>query len=81
MEEVHPVAKNGIKLWNAISRTLHWLAGSFIFCEANAFRKVGGFSQELFAAEELDLSRARRVARLKLGQVAGRKHLVSRGGS
>ena len=33
------------------------MAGSFIFCEANAFREVGGFSNELFAGEEIDLSR------------------------
>ena len=50
--------------WNLLSRRLRWLAGSFIFCEAAAFRKVGGFSNELFAAEELDLSRRlKRLAR------------------
>ena len=37
------------------------LAGSFIFCDAAAFRKVGGFSQGLFAGEELDLSRRLRL--------------------
>jgi glycosyltransferase involved in cell wall biosynthesis len=59
-----PWANLGVKLWNFISRTLHWLAGSFIFCEAAAFREVGGFSHELFAAEELDLSRRlKRLAR------------------
>ena len=50
--------------WNRISRSLRWLAGSFIFCEAGAFRRVGGFSQALYAAEELDLSRRlKRLAR------------------
>ena len=40
------------------------LAGSFIFCEARAFRQVGGFSNELFAGEEIDLSRRlKRLAR------------------
>ena len=33
------------------------LAGSFIFVETAAFRKLGGFSHELFAAEELELSK------------------------
>ena len=43
--------------WNLISRCGRYLAGSFIFCEAAAFRQVGGFSLELFASEELDLSK------------------------
>ena len=45
-----------IPLWNALSRLKRWAAGSFVFCEANAFRELGGFSQELYAAEELDFS-------------------------
>ncbi len=44
------------RLWNFVSRRLRLLAGSFIFCEAAAFRKAGGFSNELFVAEELDLT-------------------------
>jgi hypothetical protein len=44
-------------LWNGVSRAGTLLAGSFIFCEAAAFREVGGFSVELFAGEELALSR------------------------
>ena len=40
------------------------MAGSFIFCETAAFREIGGFNQELFASEELDLSRRlKRLAR------------------
>lgn len=46
-----------VALWNATSRLLRWAAGSFMFVEAAAFRAVGGFSEELFAAEEIDLSR------------------------
>jgi glycosyltransferase involved in cell wall biosynthesis len=50
--------------WNAISRTLRLAAGSFIFCEARAFRDVGGFSLELYATEELELfTRFKRLAR------------------
>src|SRR5439155_9951135 len=64
LERNYPMANLGVKLWNGISRCLHWLAGSFIFCEASAFRQVGGFSSELFAAEEIDLSkRLKRLAR------------------
>jgi glycosyltransferase involved in cell wall biosynthesis len=46
-----------VALWNGISRTLRWAAGSFFFCEARAFRELGGFSEALYAAEEIDLSR------------------------
>lgn len=44
-------------LWNGLSRACRWLAGSFIFCDAAVFRSLGGFSHELYASEELDLSR------------------------
>lgn len=43
--------------WNALSRTMKWAAGSFLFCRAAAFRTLGGFSMELYAAEEIALSR------------------------
>ena len=50
--------------WNLISRTVGWLAGSFIFCERAAFQRVGGFSHALYAGEEIDLSRRlKRLAR------------------
>jgi len=60
----YPLGGCFLALWNCISRRLKWLAGSFIFCDAAAFRSVGGFNNELFAAEELDLSRRfKRLAR------------------
>jgi glycosyltransferase involved in cell wall biosynthesis len=46
-----------VALWNATSRLLRWAAGSFMFCEAAAFRTLGGFSEELYAAEEIDFAR------------------------
>jgi len=50
--------------WNTISRRMRWAAGSFMFCEAAAFREAGGFSQELYATEEIDLfRRLKRIAR------------------
>lgn len=53
-----------IGTWNALSRIMHWAAGSFIFCEAAAFRAVGGFSEALYASEEVELSRRlKRIAR------------------
>jgi len=62
----YPVGNLITGLWNGISRVGKLLAGSFIFCEAQAFRKVGGFSNELFAAEEIDLSRRlKQLARIQ----------------
>ena len=64
LEGPYWVAKLITRLWNGISRTSCLLAGSFIFCEAAAFRELGGFSKDLFAGEEIDLSqRLKRLAR------------------
>ena len=53
-----------VAAWNFLSRRARWAAGSFIFCEAAAFRRLGGFSQDLYAGEEIDLSRRlKRLAR------------------
>jgi glycosyltransferase involved in cell wall biosynthesis len=57
--------------WNAISRAMRWVAGSFIFCDATIFRELGGFSHELYAAEEIDLSRRlKRLARKRGTRIA-----------
>jgi len=51
-------------LWNLTSRGQKWMAGSFIFVEAAVFHRLGGFSTEYFAAEELELSlRLKKCAR------------------
>jgi GT2 family glycosyltransferase len=64
LDERHLPAEIITWTWNHASRLLKLLAGSFIFCEAAAFRKIGGFSNELFAAEELELSkRLKQLAR------------------
>ena len=46
-----------VAAWNLTSRMMRWAAGSFVFCEAAAFRTIEGFSEELYAAEEIDFSR------------------------
>jgi glycosyltransferase involved in cell wall biosynthesis len=64
MDHRHWLGDGATGLWNMISRLRKWMAGSFIFCETAAFRKIGGFNLELFASEELDLSiRLKKVAR------------------
>ena len=57
LEQGYPTANVVTQLWNLTSRLAHWVAGSFIFCEAAAFRKLGGFNNELFATEEIELSK------------------------
>ena len=57
LDENNLPAKSIVWTWNRSSRILKLLAGSFIFCDAAAFRKLGGFSHELFAAEELELTK------------------------
>jgi glycosyltransferase involved in cell wall biosynthesis len=53
---------NGV--WNGISRTLGWAAGSFIFCDRAAFVALQGMSEDLYASEEIEFSRRlRRLAR------------------
>ena len=72
LDERHFVADCGTGLWNLVSRLNKWVAGSFIFCEAEAFRQIGGFNTELFASEELDLSKRLK----KLAREKGRKMVI-----
>lgn len=74
METLTWMGRAGIILWNTISRVCKWAAGSFIFCEAAAFRKVGGFSNELFAGEELDLSKKFKA----LARASGKRVVILR---
>ncbi len=69
LDERHFVAGCITRLWNCASRSLKLLAGSFIFVETAVFRKVGGFSNDLFVAEELELSK--RLKRFSRGQGRG----------
>ena len=46
----------GLKLWTVTSVTFRWAAGALVVCRSDAFREVGGFNQELYAADEITLS-------------------------
>jgi len=72
LDENHFVAGLITQMWNYASRLHRLMAGSFIFVETQAFRQVGGFSSELFAAEELELSRRLK----KLAQAIGKKIII-----
>jgi glycosyltransferase involved in cell wall biosynthesis len=71
MDEKYFVAGIVTGFWNLTSRWKRFLAGAFIFCETNVFRKLGGFSHKLFCAEELELSQRLK----KLAKETG-KHVV-----
>ena len=72
METRSLIGRLGAGIWNRVSRWRRLMAGSFIFVETKAFREVGGFNNELFAAEELDLS-----TKLKaLGKRQGRRVVI-----
>jgi glycosyltransferase involved in cell wall biosynthesis len=67
-----PLARFWLAFWNALSRMARWAAGSFVYCDAQAFRELGGFSPELYAGEEIDFSRRlKRFARSR-----GRKLVI-----
>ena len=49
---------NGIfHLWRGMSILFGWAAGALIVCRHDAFREVGGFPQDLYALEEIALSK------------------------
>ncbi len=52
----YPMAEWLLQSWNCFSRVTRNLAGSFIFCDTQSFRQLGGFNQKLYVAEELDLT-------------------------
>ncbi len=76
-----PMGRLGVRIWNLISRTQRWAAGSFVFCRADAFRETGGFSSELYAAEEIDFSRRlkrwARTRRLRFVILTAQPHVSS----
>ncbi|MDE2367126.1 MAG: glycosyltransferase [Betaproteobacteria bacterium] len=49
-------ASSTLNLWTAVSVLFRWAAGALVVCRADAFRDVGGFNQELYAADEITLS-------------------------
>ncbi len=66
LDQAHCAANFLCRGWNHLSRFMKWAAGAFIFCEAEAFREVRGFSEELYVSEEIDLSkRLKALARAK----------------
>jgi len=58
-----------IMTWNTLSRLFGWAAGSFVCCQAQAFRQIGGFDPRFYASEEVHLCRELK----KLGRLTARR--------
>ena len=55
--EVSSVAKRLMALWNKMSLRFRLAAGCFVFCLREGFDGVGGFSEKVYASEEIWFSR------------------------
>lgn len=56
--EPHPAAvRRSIDLWNRMSRAFGWAAGCFIYSLRQGFEATGGFSEKVYASEEIWFSR------------------------
>lgn len=56
MEGIPWWAQTTLQMWNGLSRATRWAAGALVLVRSDAFNEVGGFNQNLYAAEEIDLS-------------------------
>ena len=65
--EVSLLPRSLLNIWNITSKTLNIAAGCFIFCLREAFESVNGFSEEVYASEEIWLSRRLRIWGKKRG--------------
>ncbi len=61
-----------LKLWTGTSVLFGWAAGALVVSRSDAFRDVGGFDQELYAADEIGLSQKLR----KWGQQRGLQFII-----
>ncbi len=56
-KKLKPGERFGVQFFNLLSTTYRLAAGCFIFCSREAFESVGGFSENLYASEEIRFSR------------------------
>lgn len=61
-----------LNLWDFISTHTSTAAGSFIYCRRDAFETIGGFNEEVYASEEIWLSRKIK----KLGREKGQRFCI-----
>lgn len=58
MNHPHWLPARALAAWNLFSRITRLAAGCFLFCRRDAFEACGGFSEEVYASEEIWLSMA-----------------------
>jgi hypothetical protein len=46
-----------LRFWTAVSVLCRWAAGALVVCRRDAFQEVGGFDQDLYALDEIRLSK------------------------
>jgi glycosyltransferase involved in cell wall biosynthesis len=71
-----------LRCWNWLSTRLGLAAGCFIYCRREDFGGCGGFSEQVYASEEIWLSRCLRRAGRKAGRgfcIIGKPGAVSSG--
>lgn len=55
--EISAIGRFGIGMWERISKLTKIAAGSFLYCQREAFSAVGGYDEALYASEEIRFSR------------------------
>ena len=50
-------ANSILQLWMGASMLFRWASGALLVCRSDAFRDVGGFTEEIYVAEEIRLSK------------------------
>lgn len=63
-----------VSLWNLLSRLLRLAAGCFFYTTRDAFDQAGGFSEQVYASEEIWLSRKLR----KIGRAQQKRFCIIR---
>lgn len=64
-------------IWNAICIHKKWYTGCFIFVERNLFNSIGGFNENLFLLEDIDLSNRLNKTSSKYGKLIEESHIVT----
>ena len=57
LETPQAIVRHSMNLWNRFSRAFHLAAGCFIYCLRQGFEETGGFSEKVYASEEIWFSR------------------------
>jgi glycosyltransferase involved in cell wall biosynthesis len=71
-QELSWAAERGLHFWNWLSKNMGLAAGCFVFCKREDFEAIGGFSEAVYASEEIWLSRQLR----KLGKPRGEHYAI-----